>query len=256
MSWAPFNGVPSLFRLGMRHVGQGPDHLLFLIALLLPAPLVVVRRHWAEFVPARQSLIRILRVVTAFTLGHSMTLALGASGVVSIPERPVEVLIAFSILISAAHALRPMFPGREPMIAAGFGLIHGLAFATTLQNFGVDAWQRVASILGFNLGIETMQLIVVAAVLPSLIVLSRTPAYAMLRVAGAFFAGSASLGWILERAFGVPDFVEVVVDRLAQRGAWIAVSLFLISVVTWFRHHKQQAGAELRSLAQSEPAIG
>ena len=230
---APFGGVPSMFRLGMRHIAEGTDHLLFLIALLLPAPLLSRRSHWAASNGVRCSLIQILRVVTAFTIGHSMTLALGASGLVSLPERPVEVLIAFSILISAVHALRPLFPGREPLIAAGFGLIHGLAFATTLQNLGVGAWQRIASVLGFNLGIETMQLIVVAAILPSLIILSLTPAYSSFRFIGALFAGFASLGWIVERTCGVDYFVDLVVDRVAQRGAGIAAGLLVISIVSW-----------------------
>lgn len=256
---AAFGGVPSMFRLGMRHIAEGTDHLLFLIALLLPAPLLAMRSHWAEFGGVRYSLIQILRVVTAFTLGHSTTLALGASGLVSLPERPVEVLIAVSILTSAAHALRPLFPGREPIIAAGFGLIHGLAFATTLQNLGVGPWQRIASILGFNLGIETMQLIVVAAILPSFIILSRTPAYTAFRSIGALFAGFASLGWIVERLFGVPDFVDMVVDRFAERGAWMAASLLLISIVAWLRHDRPDSRdiiSERPVLSESEPAVG
>lgn len=109
-----------------------------------------------------------------------------------LPNRRVEVLIAFSILISAVHALRSLFPGREPAIAAGFGLVHGLAFATTLQSLGFGPWQRIASILGFNLGIETMQLMVVVAMLPWLIILSRTPAYRPFRLGGALFAGFVS----------------------------------------------------------------
>jgi hypothetical protein len=230
---ATFTGVPSMFRLGMRHIAEGTDHLLFLIALLLPAPLLSRRYRWSASNDVRPSLIQILRVVTAFTIGHSITLALGASGLVSLPERLVEVLIAFSILISALHALRPLFPGREPVIAAGFGLIHGLAFATTLQKLGVGAWQRVASILGFNLGIETMQLVVVAAILPSLIMLSRTPAYSSFRLIGALFAAFASIGWMVERIFGVDYSVDLAVDCIAQRGAWMAVGLFGMSIVSW-----------------------
>ena len=236
---APFAGVPSMFRLGLRHIAEGTDHLLFLIALLLPPPLLAVRSRWAGAGSIRHSLVQIVRVVTAFTIGHSATLALGAWGLVSLPSRAVEVLIAFSILVSAIHALRPLFPGREPAIAAGFGLVHGLAFATTLQNLGVGPWQRIASILGFNLGIETMQLMVVGAILPSLLILSRTPAYTVFRLGGALFAGFASLGWMIERLFGVPDFVDGWVDRLAQRGVWIAISLLVINIVLWWRHHAQ-----------------
>ena len=244
---APFAGVPSMFRLGMRHIAEGTDHLLFLIALLLPAPLFASRSRWDGAGSIRQSLLQILRVVTAFTIGHSATLALGAWGLMSLPSRAVEVLIALSILVSAIHALRPLFPGREPVIAAGFGLVHGLAFATTLQNLGVDPWQRIASILGFNLGIETMQLAVVVAILPSLIILSRTAAYTAFRVGGALFAGFASAGWILERAFSLPDFVDGLVNRIAQRGAWIAISFFIISVVLWLRAHAQSSPCTIES---------
>ncbi len=246
----PFAGVPSMFRLGMRHIAEGTDHLLFLIALLLPTPLFAGRSRWDAAGSIRQTLLQILRVVTAFTIGHSVTLALGAWGSMSLPSRMVEILIALSILVSAIHALRPLFPGREPAIAAGFGLVHGLAFATTLQNLGVDPWQRIASILGFNFGIETMQLVVVIAILPSFIVLSRTTAYTAFRVGGALFAGFASVGWILERAFSIPDFLDGLVDRLAQRGAWIAVSFFLISLVLWLRAQAQSN----RSIFSEQPA--
>ena len=238
-----FAGVPNMFRLGMRHIAEGTDHLLFLLALLLPAPLIAVRARWARSGAVRESLMQIVRVVSAFTVGHSITLALGASGLVSLPSRAVEVLIAFSILTSAVHALRPIFPGREPMIAASFGLIHGLAFATTLQSLGVGAWQRLASILGFNLGIEAMQLLVVAAILPSLLILSRTPQYAALRLAGALFAGVAALGWIIERLFELPTPTDRVTNRLAQSAGWIAVLLFAISVVLWLWHSVRTASA-------------
>jgi hypothetical protein len=111
----------------------------------------------------------------------------------------VEVLIAVSIFVSAAHAWRPIFPGKEAWIAAFFGLIHGLAFAATLDRLGLEHWDRVAGILAFNLGIEAMQMLVVVALLPSLMLMSRTRVYPILRLAGAGFAALASAGWIAER---------------------------------------------------------
>jgi hypothetical protein len=157
-------GLLSLFHLGIRHIAEGTDHLLFLLVLLLPAPLGVVGSRWAGVTGVRRSLLRILRIVTAFTVGHSITLGLAAFGFVHVPSRPVEVLIAVSILVSAVHALRPIFPGKEAAIAAFFGLFHGLAFASTLSDLGLARWERVAGILSFNLGIETMQIAVVAAI--------------------------------------------------------------------------------------------
>jgi hypothetical protein len=189
----PSVGFTSIFRLGIRHIAEGTDHLLFLLALLLPAPLMAGGCRWTDFTDVRHCVLKILGIVTAFTVGHSITLALAGLGLVHVPSRPIEVLIAVSILISAAHAIRPLFPGREAAIAAFFGLIHGLAFASTIGQLGLARWERVASILAFNLGIETMQLVVVAATVPSFVILSRTRAYPSLRMGGALFAGFAPL---------------------------------------------------------------
>ncbi len=234
-SLGTLGGFPSMFRLGMRHIAEGTDHLLFLLALLLPAPLTVFASRWAGFAGVRHSLLQILKVVTAFTAGHSITLALAGFGVVHVPSQPIEVLIAVSILVSAAHAFRPLFPGREAGIAAFFGLIHGLGLATTLGDLGLGRWERLASILGFNLGVETMQLVVVAATLPSLILLSRTPAYSALRIGGALFAGVASLGWIAERLLDAHSSVDVLVGSIAHQAVWIAVALLSVSLICWSR---------------------
>jgi len=224
-------GVGNMFRLGMRHIADGTDHLLFLLVLLVPAPLISAGSRWAGPAGLRHSFTRILKVVTAFTFGHSITLASAAFGFVSIPSRPVEVLIAVSIFVSAVHALRPLFPGREPAIAAFFGLIHGLAFAATLGQLGLEPWARLANVFAFNLGIEAMQLVVVAAILPSLLLLSGTPAYSWFRAGGALFAGAASAGWIAERLLNVSGPIDFMVDAVAQRAVWLAAGLFVASAV-------------------------
>jgi len=228
-------GFASLFHLGMRHIAEGTDHLLFLLVLLLPAPHIVVGSRWAGVAGVRNSVLRILRIVTAFTIGHSITLALAAFGIARVPSRPIEVLIGVSILVSAIHALRPIFPGKEAAIAAFFGLIHGLAFAAALGELGLGRWERVAGILAFNLGIETMQMIVVAVTMPSLLLLSRTRAYSFLRIGGGLFAGFASAGWIGERLLGAHSSVDIVVGAIAHHSVWIAGALFLISLGCWIK---------------------
>jgi len=252
--------VASLFPLGMRHIAEGTDHLLFLLVLLLPAPLIVVGSRWTGFIGVHGSARRIFKIVTAFTIGHSITLALAAWGVVSVPSRPIEVLIAVSILVSAVHALRPVFPGKEAGIAAFFGLIHGLAFAATLSELGLGHWERLSGIVGFNLGIETMQLVVVAATMPSLLLMSRTRAYPLLRIGGAIFAGCASVSWIAERLLGVHTSVDVVVGAMAHYAVWIAGALFLISLGCWRlldvvdqQDTTMASSAELRGEEQSLP---
>ena len=193
------SGPASMFRLGMHHIATGTDHLLFLLTLLLSAPLVARQGRWAGVRDPRGSLWQIAGVVTAFTLGHCITLALAGLSLLSVPGQPIEVLIALSIFVSAAHALRPLFPRREAVVAAFFGLIHGLAFAETLAHLVVGRWERVVDLLGFNLGIEAMQLLVVLATMPILLLLTRTPVFTPLRVVGALAAGLVSLVWIAER---------------------------------------------------------
>ena len=188
-----FRGFAALFRLGARHIAEGTDHLLFLLALLLPAPLVAVGTRWGGYAGGRTALRRIVKIVTAFTVGHSATLLLGAFGCVHPPEPLIESAIALSILVSAIHALVPIFRGKEAYIAGGFGLVHGLAFAATLTEFGLDPLTMASSVLAFNLGIEAVQLLVILVTMPWLLLLARTPAYPPLRVVGASVTAIAAL---------------------------------------------------------------
>jgi hypothetical protein len=228
---APLAGMGAAVRLGMHHIAEGHDHLLFLIALLLPAPIVAAGRRWNGPKPVRATLWSLASVVTAFTVGHSMTLIGAALLNWQLPAQPVEVLIALSILISAIHALRPIFPGREALVAGGFGLVHGLAFATLVSGYGLDASERALTILGFNLGIELIQLLVVAAVAPSLLLIARTPAYPALRNLGALFAGVAAIAWVAERVSGMGNPVAEGMDALLTHGPWLIGGLLLLALV-------------------------
>ena len=230
LTWSGFRGA---YRLGFATSLREPTTSCFCSHLLLPAPLLALAGRWRKRRSVRRSLVHILGIVTAFTLGHSLTLALSVFGVAQVPGKPVEVLIAVSILISAIHALRPLFPGREALIAASFGLVHGLAFASALNELGVTGWYRLISLLGFNLGIETMQLAVVVTTLPALILLSRTRWYAAIRIPGALFAAVASISWIAERSLNRPNFIGGEIAGLARHGALLACALWGFSLFSW-----------------------
>ncbi|MBW8768141.1 MAG: HupE/UreJ family protein [Gemmatimonadetes bacterium] len=220
-----------MVRLGMHHIAEGTDHLLFLLVLLLPAPLVAIAGRWEGYAGARSGATRLLRIVTAFTIGHSLTLAAAASGWVRAPSGVVEVLIAVSILVSAVHAIRPIFPGREAVVAAGFGLVHGCAFATTIAGYGIDPWHTVLAVLGFNVGIELMQVVILVVTVPWLLSLARTPLYAPLRVTGAAAAVVAALGWIGERAFGVANPIGPLVEVVAGHGPALVAALAAMALL-------------------------
>ena len=228
-SW--WRGFGRMFSLGMRHIADGTDHLLFLLALLLPTPLMAISGRWGGPRSPVQSLRSIVAVVSGFTIGHSLTLALAAGAGIALPARLVEILIAVSILVSAMHAWRPLFPSREPWVATGFGLIHGMAFAEALAGLNFDATTFVISLGAFNLGIELMQLLVIVSVLPLLLALSRTSAYSRVRQGGAIIAGVCASGWISERAFGLPNPIAPLLDELTRVSWWWSVPVCAASLI-------------------------
>jgi len=184
----PLDVAGGYLTLGIEHLLTGADHLLFLVGLML---LVRERR-------------RLLATVTAFTLGHSVTLSLAALGVVHIPSAPAEAAIAFSILVLAVELARdrPGALSRRPWaMAAAFGLLHGLGFAGALAEVGLPAREIPLALVSFNTGIELGQiafLIAAAAVLwitkPAA---RRFPAWSA--AAPVYLIGTLAAYWLFER---------------------------------------------------------
>jgi hypothetical protein len=227
-----FRGFAGMLKLGMTHIAEGTDHLIFLLVLLLTAPLIALNRRWTGVRTAGASGWAVLKLVTAFSLGHSLTLAAGALGWIIPPQRAVEAFIAVSILVSAVHALRPIFAGYEVLIAASFGLVHGLAFAAALAPLGLEPLGLLVGLVGFNLGIECMQLVVVAVILPWLVLLRDTRLYDAIRVVGAWFSILAATGWVLERACDIAIPPLGYVTWLANHALWLVTLLATTSIVT------------------------
>jgi hypothetical protein len=207
-----WKGFKSMVELGMRHIAEGTDHLLFLLTLLLPAPLLVSNKKWAKYGGLRYSLLKLLKIITAFTVGHSITLLFGTLGWLPFSSQLIEICIAISILISAFHVLKPLFYNKEIYIAAGFGLIHGLAFSDTLKSLHLDSMQMGLSILGFNVGIEIMQLFIMALIIPELILLSRTKYYPFFRILGGILAAIAAIAWLIQRCSNTDNFITKALE--------------------------------------------
>lgn len=225
-----WRGFVGSVQLGMHHIIEGHDHLLFLITLLLPTLVMASGWRWGDARPISLTLAQFAKVVTAFTVGHSITLVGGAMFDWQLPSRPVEVLIALSILISALHAWRPIFPAREPLVAGLFGLAHGLAFATLIGSFGLGIGEKVLAIFGFNLGIELIQLAIVLLILPSLLLLARTTYYHRFREAGALFAGVAAAAWLAERLSERGNRVSAWFDAFLENGLLLIAALTAAAV--------------------------
>lgn len=162
---------------GVHHILAGYDHLAFLLLLLLPSVLVRNGRSWEKAPSGRQTAIAVAKVVTAFTLAHSITLTIATLGLVTPAARWTEAAIAASVLLTALNNLRPVVTRYLAALAFSFGLIHGFGFAGALLELGLPPGSRAAALVGFNLGVELGQLMIVAPVLPLLYLLARTRAY-------------------------------------------------------------------------------
>ncbi|GAA4044549.1 HupE/UreJ family protein [Parerythrobacter jejuensis] len=182
----------SYFVLGIEHILEGWDHLLFVIALVL-----LVRRGWD-----------VAKAVTAFTVAHSLTLAGVTLGLVGLPGRPVEAVIALSIVLLAVEGLRRdsmTWTRRWPwLVAFLFGLIHGFGFAGALNEIGLPEGDVPAALISFNLGVEAGQLAVVALVLLAIAALRLIqPARLepVIRIA-SYAIGITGTYWLIDRLVG------------------------------------------------------
>ncbi|WP_457075802.1 HupE/UreJ family protein [Modestobacter sp. SYSU DS0290] len=228
---AAATGLADMVGYGLHHVLAGADHLLFLLTLLLIAPVVAVGGRWRRRDGVRPTLGAVLAVVTAFTVGHSLTLLASALGWVAAPSAPVEVLIAVSVGVAAVHALRPLARRGEVLVAGGFGLVHGLAFAGILTDLGLAGATSVPALLAFNVGVELAQLLTVALVFPSLYLLSRTRWYPQVRTVGALVALVAATTWALDRLGWSADPLAGAEETLVAHPWWVVAGLAALAVV-------------------------
>ncbi len=195
-------GVLGFVREGVWHIWIGLDHILFLLALLLPA---VYRagspRNGERWVAADSFgvVVRdVLEVVTAFTLAHSITLVISSVGWLQLPPRFIETAIAVSVALAAANNLIRIVDARWA-VAFGLGLVHGFGFSSVLADLGLPGDGLVAALLGFNVGVEIGQAAIVLVFLPLAYALRRTAAYRVALVTGSAATCVLALHWSIDR---------------------------------------------------------
>ncbi len=189
---------------GVWHIWIGFDHILFLLSLLLPA---VLAWRWARWQPVErfhEAFVDVLKIVTAFTVAHSITLSLATLGFVSLPSRWVESAIAASVVLAALNNLRPLFQRRRWTVAFCFGLIHGFGFASVLADLGLPQGALALALVGFNVGVEVGQLSIVVVFLPLAFALRRTVFYRrVVLFGGSLLIAALAAVWFTERAFNL-----------------------------------------------------
>ena len=203
-----WKGFVALVKLGIWHIWIGLDHILFLVALILPA---VVRREenttgigaWKPVEKFKPAFLYIIKIITFFTIAHSITLALAALGYINLSSRLVESIIAISIALAAFHNIKPIFKHKEWIIAFAFGLFHGFGFASVLGEKGLSGDFMTLSLLGFNIGVELGQLLIICMIFPVLYFIRKLPIYPSIIKLGSILLIFISIYWFIERWFEV-----------------------------------------------------
>lgn len=184
---------------GAYHILIGYDHILFLVSLLLTSVLVRRDRNWLAKDSFKRSLITVAGIVTVFTIAHSVSLSLAALDIVKLPSRPVEIIIALSILVMAVNNLRPFLPGRW-LVIFFFGLFHGLGFATVMGHLTFRMVDLVKVMVTFNIGVELGQLAIVFVVFPALFLLRKQPWFVPVVVrGGSVVIAAIAAYWLVDR---------------------------------------------------------
>jgi len=206
------NAVPSIMGpwdmipQGVLHIWIGIDHILFLLALMLPTVLMR-KKEDSEFVPVegfRVALWNLLKIVTVFTIAHSATLLLAALDLVQVPSRLVESIIALSIILVAINNIVGKVKDGSLWIILGLGLFHGLGFASVMGVLPFRMGQLLKIVIGFNIGVELGQLAIVVAVFPILFLLRKSAIYQPLILkGGSVLLALVASWWFVERAFGL-----------------------------------------------------
>jgi HupE / UreJ protein len=189
---------------GVWHIWMGYDHILFLISLLLPAVFCRQDRRWQPASAFRPTFMEVLKIVTAFTVAHSITLSLATLNVIALPSRWVESAIAGSVIAAACNNLYPVIIKRLWLVAFVFGLIHGLGFANVLKDLGLPQNMLILTLLAFNLGVEIGQLAIVSVFLPTAYLTRKTWWYRLVCFHfGSFLIIVLASIWLLERSLNI-----------------------------------------------------
>jgi HupE / UreJ protein len=191
-------------REGIRHILTGYDHVLFLLCLLLPSVMRRTPDGWRPVAHLSQAVLPVVGIVSAFTVAHSITLALAALKLVSLSPAFIEPAIAVTIILAALDNVLPIFPVRRVVVTFFFGLIHGFGFAGVLAELNLPTSAFAWALLQFNLGLEVGQLLIVVCVTALLFLLRQRPRYRSWVIRGGSFAAMlVGVLWLIERTANV-----------------------------------------------------
>ena len=189
---------------GMLHIWKGLDHVLFILALILPTVLRRDDESWQAVDNYKNSLWQLLKIITVFTIAHSITLLLAALEIVKLNSRFVESMIALSIILVAANNLTQSVKRGSLLVILFLGLFHGLGFASVMGNLPFRMDDLVKMVIRFNIGVELGQIAIVMLVFPALYMLRKKPYYnSVILKGGSLLLILIASYWFLQRAFNL-----------------------------------------------------
>jgi hypothetical protein len=233
----PFKkGFLTMMYQGGLHIAEGLDHILFLLFLLISSIMIVDGNKWKVSTEIKQITINAVKIISAFTVGHSLTLALGTFGYNTLPTQWIEIGIAVSVLITVIHSIKPLFYCKEMFVSLIFGFIHGFAFSNILVDLGLSKSRIIQSLFAFNIGIEIFQIIIALIIIPLLILLSKTDLFNYFRGAIAFFGLVVSVSWLIDRIFVQENIVTKWLNTQPTLILYIVIYLFILTIIGWIWH--------------------
>jgi hypothetical protein len=200
--YSVYKGFIGVVKLGIEHMWKGIDHILFLTALILPSAMRRKEKHWEPVTEFRTAIMNVVKIVTLFTISHSVTLGIAALGIFNLSSRLVEPIIAISIIVAALDIIFPIFKGKIGWVVFIFGLFHGFGFASVLVDRGVLGEHMALSLFGFNLGVEIGQVVVIGIIFPLIYFFRQYAFYPkiIMRYGAATMIFAAAF-WSFERVF-------------------------------------------------------
>ncbi|MGL4307073.1 MAG: HupE/UreJ family protein [Mycobacteriaceae bacterium] len=221
----------SMLHIGYSHFRAGADHMLFLFLLALGAV--------KNSPTVKYALRRLIGLTVAFTLGHSLSLALATIGWVTLPSRWVETAIAGTIVASAVFVSNPrLHPRGELVLTAVFGLIHGFGFAGTLTELSLHGMNLLSVLVGFNLGLEAAQILALCLLVIPVLAITRSKVMTNILLG---VIATISVSWILQRAYGAENPLNALVENLALPPEKLTIVLAGLGIVALYLGKKSPA---------------
>lgn len=227
-----WTGFIAMIKSGLYFFSKNIAHSLFLLLLLLPAPLMISEKKWTSFGGTKYTISRAYRWMIALITGQFIAIVLGAFQWVPLPFIFFEIGMIMTILIMALHVFTPILRGKEIPACFIFGLIHGFAFAKFVSILHLETGRLLLSVIAFSLGIMSIALFLTLIIIPWLIIICKNGHYKWLRISIAMVAVLTSIAWLIESISGNQNIITPFTENMYRHPLWVLLVLILLATAS------------------------